>query len=194
MKKLKKILPKKIDEAYEKILIWFFSYPDSEMTLSDIAKETKISKTTANRSVIQLRDEGFLTVKEVGKSWLITSNVHHIYNKTRKIIYNLSIIYDVYESVLRESIYNYVAQPISVILFGSYRKGDDTEKSDIDIAVEVSGEQKTEIIELGQFEQFGLRKNVPLNLHLFSRKNIDLNLFANIANGIVMDGFLEVKP
>lgn len=194
MKKLRKILPKGFDEAYEKMQIWFFSYPNKETTLSGIAKETKISKTTANKVITRLREEGFLIVKEVGKSWLISCNAHHIYNTTRKIIYNLSIIYDAYEIFLRDSIHDYVANPVSVILFGSYRKGDDIEKSDIDIAVEVLGDQKTEVIEMGKFEVFGLRRDVVINLHIFSRKNVDINLFSNIANGIILDGFLEVRP
>lgn len=193
-KKLKKILPKELDEAYEKVQILFFSYPNKETTLSDIAKEVKISKTTANKVITRLKEEGFLIIKEVGKSWLISCNPHHPYNITRKIIYNLSIIYDAYEKVLRDRIYNQIANPISVILFGSYRKGDDTDKSDVDIAVEVLGDQKTEVIEIGEFEVFGLRKNVVINLHLFSRKKVDINLFSNIANGIILDGFLEVRP
>ena len=47
---------------------------------------------------------------------------------------------------------------------------------------------------LGIVEQLGYRKKVNVNLHVFSRNKIDLNLFVNIANGIVLDGFLEVRP
>ena len=81
------------------------------------------------------------------------------------------------------------------MLFGSYRKGDDTDKSDIDMAVEVLGEDPIRIIErFAQIPQLGFRQHVPVNVHVFNRANIDLNLFANIANGIVLDGFLEVRP
>ena len=82
----------------------------------------------------------------------------------------------------------------SIILFGSCRKGDDTEKSDIDIAVEIVENTELEISKMGNLEQFGYRKNIPINLHIFSRNKIDLNLFSNIANGIVLSGFLETKP
>ena len=43
-------------------------------------------------------------------------------------------------------------------------------------------------------QALGYRKNIKVNLHVFSRKHIDLNVFANIANGIVLNGFLEVRP
>ena len=33
-----------------------------------------------------------------------------------------------------------------------------------------------------------------IQLHMFNRKNVDLHVFNNIANGIVLAGFLEVRP
>jgi predicted nucleotidyltransferase len=99
-----------------------------------------------------------------------------------------------YEGKLIYEIYNLVGNPKAIVLFGSYRKGDDTENSDIDIAIEVLGEKGLKIVNFGNIEQLGYRKNINLNLHIFSRNKIDLNLFSNIANGIVLDGFLEVNP
>ena len=78
-------------------------------------------------------------------------------------------------------------------MFGSYRWGTDVEESDIDIAVEVIDNKDMQIIQLGIIEQLGYKKKVPVNLHVFSRNKIDLNLFANIANGIILEGFLEVR-
>ena len=68
------------------------------------------------------------------------------------------------------------------------------EESDLDIAVEITGNHDLQVIQLGVLQQLGYRSNVPVNLHVFSRNKIDLNLFANIANGIVLAGFLEVRP
>ena len=79
-------------------------------------------------------------------------------------------------------------------MFGSYRKGDDTDKSDIDLAIEIVGNEDIKIVQLGAIPQIGYRKNVPVNLHIFSRNKIDLNLFNNIVNGIVLEGFLEASP
>jgi hypothetical protein len=81
----------------------------------------------------------------------------------------------------------------AIILFGSYRKGDDTEQSDIDIAAEISGNELPKIIELGFLQNHGYRKDVRINLYIFSRNHVDINLFSNIANGIVLTGFLEVR-
>ena len=123
--------------------------------------------------------------------WRISCNLRHPYNLTRKIGYNLILVY---ESMVLEKIRKQIPNSKSIILFGSYRKGDDNEKSDIDLAVEVVDDEDVEIKELETIPQLGYRKNVKVNMHIFSRNRINLNLFANIANGIILQGFLEVKP
>lgn len=177
-------------DPYQKVLQWFFSFPDHETTLNHLSEKLKISKTTANRVVIKLLKEGFLTSKIVGRAWQIKCNQQHLYNYTKKISYNLDMIYG---SNIIQEVHKLVENPRAIIIFGSYRKGDDTEKSDIDIAVEVLDNKELEICKIGIIQNFGYRKNIAVNLHIFSRSKIDLNLFANIANGIVLEGFLEVR-
>lgn len=100
----------------------------------------------------------------------------------------------VYESRLLDQINKNHPNSLAVVLFGSYRKGDDIPESDLDIAVEILGGEPIKVMELGVISQFGYRQNVKVNLHVFSRNKIDLNVFSNIANGIVLQGFLEVRP
>jgi predicted nucleotidyltransferase/predicted DNA-binding transcriptional regulator len=173
------------------ILYWFFAYPDVKTTLSELAKEVGISKKTANRVVSDLVKEGFLVKEEIGKAWRIHCNLAHPYNTTFKIGHNLSLVYN---SGIIPEVYKTVGNPKTIILFGSYRKGDDISSSDLDLAVEIVGDSDMKVITLGTIPLLGLRKNVRVNLHVFSRNKIDLNLFSNIANGIVIEGFLEVHP
>ncbi|MBN1645547.1 nucleotidyltransferase domain-containing protein [Candidatus Woesearchaeota archaeon] len=189
--KLAKVSINELNEAYNKTLIWFYSFPNREIGLNDLSAELGISKSTANKVTKRLQKEGFLQISTIGKVWRIKCNTDHIFNYSRKISYNLTMIY---ESGVLDDLKKMIVNPISITLFGSYRKGDDTENSDIDLAVEVLDDHDVEIIEQGVFASFGFRKNVPVNLHVFSRNKVDLNLFANIANGIVLEGFLEVRP
>jgi len=177
------------NEAYQKILYWFYSFPNKSVGLNELVKELRISKSTANRTINKLVDEGLLEKEIIGKSWRLKLNQENFINKQRKISYNLSLIY---ESNIVDKI-NRKYNPISIILFGSYRKGDDTDESDIDIAIEISGDKTQKIENFEEFKEFSYRKNVPINLHIFSRRNINNNLFSNISNGIILDGFLEVK-
>lgn len=173
------------------VIYWFFAYPEVKTTLSELAKELGISKKTASKVVSDLAQEKFLTIEEIGKAWRIHCNLEHHYNRTLKIGYNLS---SVYSSGIIAEIYRIVGNPRAIILFGSYRKGDDIGSSDLDLAVEIIGNLELQIKNIGTIAQIGFRKNVPVNLHIFTRNKIDLNLFANIANGIILDGFLEVRP
>lgn len=189
-KKLEKTELIELNEAYNKVMIWFFSFPEKAIGLNELSGLINISKTTAKRVVKKLVSEGFLSIEVLGKLWRISVNSSHRYNYSRKISYNLTMIH---ESGILKSIHEILSNSRSVVLFGSYRKGDDNEKSDIDIAVEVLGED-SRIIEIRVIPKLGFRKNVPVNLHVFSRETVDINLFSNIANGIVLEGFLEVKP
>ncbi|HLD55163.1 MAG TPA: nucleotidyltransferase domain-containing protein [Candidatus Nanoarchaeia archaeon] len=191
IKKEEKLQQVKKSEAIFKIIYWFFAFPEKEISLNDLAKNVGISKTNANKIVTYLVKEDFLKKEILGKTWRISCNPAHKYNITLKIPFNLG---QIYESRIIDKIMKKIPNAKSIILFGSCRKGDDTEKSDIDIAVEVAENAELEIYKMGNLEQFGYRKNIPINLHIFSKNKIDLNLFSNIANGIVLSGFLEAKP
>jgi len=194
VKKLNKIELMELNEAYQKVLYWFFSFPDIETGLNNLASDLNISKTTAKKIINNLVKEGFLNKKIYGKTWRITCNINHIYNSTTKISFNLAMVYHAYYGRMKDQILKIVGNSKSIVLFGSYRKGDDNDKSDIDIAVEVTGNEDVRIVELCAISRFGFRNNVKVNLHIFSRNKVDLNLFSNIANGIVLEGFLEVHP
>lgn len=174
--------------AAQKILHYFFSFPLPEITLNQLVSKLQISKSSANKTIHLLLKEQFLQRKIVGRTWLVSCNQHHQYNFSQKIAYFLGEILD---SDLLQALRKEFPSAKVIILFGSYRKGDCTDQSDVDIAIEGS---VTKIIEWGKFERLGYRSNVLINVHLINRKNINLNLFANIANGIILDGFLEVKP
>jgi len=189
--RLKRISPAEINEAYIKVITWFFSHPDQEISLTDLVQNVRISKTTANMIVRKLIKEGFLKLEELGRIWRISCNHEHKYNSSRKVAYNLESIY---RSGIVEHVLSKIDNPKAIILFGSYRKGDDTEKSDIDIAVETLDDEEVNITTTGIIPELGYRKNIKVNILKFSRNKIDVNLFANIANGIVLYGFLEVRP
>ena len=75
----------------------------------------------------------------------------------------------------------------TVILFGSYSRGEDTDSSDIDIAV--IG-RKDKILNLDKFEKILNRK---ININFYdSWKKIDIHLKNNILNGIVFTGGVEL--
>ena len=97
------------------------------------------------------------------------------------MIYNLS-------SLLESGLIKFIEEkfmPKSIILFGSYRRGEDIENSDIDIFVEC----KEKKLNLDKFE-----RKLNRNIQLHFKENFNLypkELKNNIMNGIVVGGFLE---
>jgi len=178
-------------ESYKKVLYYFFSFPEHPISLNDLSRNIKSSKTAIKMAVMRLINEGFLKKEVVGNAWRLSADPKHLFMITKKISYNLGLVY---ESGIIAKVYNKIPEAHAIILFGSYRWGTDNEKSDIDIAVEVLGNKTLNIETLMTLDSLGLRKNVKVNIHIFSRTKIDLNLFTNIANGIVLDGLLEVHP
>ena len=191
VKKLKNVPLSVVSECYRKILSYFFSFPEHPIGLNDLSEQIGSSKTSTKLAVNYLIEQGFVKKEEVGKAWRLSVDPKNQFIITRKISYNLQLIY---ETGIVGSVYDQIPNARAIILFGSYRWGTDNENSDIDIAVEVLDNKNMRIKTLGLIEQLGFRKKVTVNLHIFSRNKIDLNLFTNIANGILLDGLLEVHP
>ena len=187
---LKNVNVDQLERTLDKCLVWFYAYPRTKIGLTNLARSINSSKTATKKVVESLVQIQFLHRDVIGKAWLLSANQKHSYFITKKIPYNLSIIY---ESGILDVLYKAVPSPRAIILFGSYRWGTDVEESDIDLAVEVIDNHDLQVVRLGVIEQLGYRKDVPVNVHIFSRNKVDLNLFANIANGIILDGFLEVR-
>jgi predicted nucleotidyltransferase len=188
--RLKNAKVDELERAYDKCLVYFFEFPKRTIGLTELSKFIGSSKTATKKAVEDLIKQNFLTREVAGKTWILLANQKHRYFLIRKVPYHLKKIY---ESGVVEAIRQALPQARVISLFGSYRWGDDTEESDVDISVEVLDNKELEVRRLGVIEQLGYRKKVPVNLHIFSQNKIDINLYANIVNGIVLDGFLEVR-
>ena len=98
-----------------------------------------------------------------------------------KIIYNIT-------SILESDVITYIEEklmPKSIVLFGSYARGEDIENSDIDLFVEC----KKEELDLEKFEK---KLSRGIELHFNDKFTLyPKELKNNIINGIVLSGFLE---
>ncbi|MBU2523179.1 MAG: nucleotidyltransferase domain-containing protein [Nanoarchaeota archaeon] len=192
----KPFVPKKyhiflMGTSKQKVLKVLFNYPEKEFSLTDLAKEATVSKAHLGRILENLLNENIIQIIKLSKIWRIKANQSNPRFINAKIVYNLGLIY---ESGLVEFLTDHFKNPKAIILFGSFRKGDDISTSDIDIAVEGYGVKEYTILNsqdiknLKKYESF---LNKKIQIHLFNPKNADRNVFANILNGIVLLGFLE---
>ena len=92
-----------------------------------------------------------------------------------------------------EFLIEHFGNPKAIVLFGSFRRGEDFSTSDIDIAIETDETEEYKTVGLRILSNFEKEIGRKIQLHLFNQKNVDAHVFNNIANGIVLSGFLEVK-
>jgi len=186
----KKYLELFIQNALQRVLAVLFRYPEKEFSLSDLAKEAGVAKPHIGAILTSLERLGFITITRLTKIWRIKANQQSGNFIKSKIIYNLNFIY---QSGLIEFLTEHFGNPKSIILFGSFRRGEDFSASDIDIAIETDETEEYKTIGLRILSDFEREIGRKIQIHLFTRKDIDIHVFNNIANGIVLSGFLEVK-
>lgn len=186
----KKYLKLYEETAKNKIAEILFKYPEKEFSLSDLAREAGVAKANIGNILSEFQEAGIITIEKLTKIWRIKANQTNQLFIRSKIIYNLRFVY---RSGLIEYIIEHFKNPKSITLFGSFRKGEDLSNSDVDIAIESDEIKEYKTMNLRELTEFEKIIGRRIQIHIFNRNNIDINLFNNIANGIVLWGFLEVK-
>ncbi len=192
-----------VETSRQRVLEVLFKYPDLEFGLSELAKKAGIAKTHIGKILDEFQSLELVEIKKTRKMWQIRANQSNSNFTKRKIVYNLSLIY---QNNLIEVILKKYGIQRAIILFGSFRKGEDISTSDVDIAVDctdvsiisklpahgINNSWETFSVNMKELESLERAINRKIQLHFFNRKNVDINVFNNIANGIVLYGFLEV--
>lgn len=149
----------------------------------EIAKMLKVSPTAVTNSIKKLKDSQLIKIEKTKTINFVSFNRDEPKAIELKRAENLKRIYT---SGLSE----YLEKELpggTIILFGSYSKGEDTNTSDIDIAVI---ERKEKIMHLKGYEKTLNRK---INVNFYSSwKSINEHLKNNILNGILLHGSIEL--
>ena len=156
-----------------------------KLNLSDISKFLKVSVTAVSKAVPLLESKGVIKIEKDKKMnlTLITLNRDNPRVIELKRAENLKMVY---EYGLKECLEEEF-RGATIVLFGSYSKGDDTTTSDIDIAVVGRTDKKFNLE--GLEETFARR--ISLNFYP-SFKDIHKHLKENLFNGIVLSGGIEL--
>ena len=122
-----------IQNSLQRVLEVLFQYPEKEFSLSDLAKEARVAKPHIGKILSELKRLDLITITKLAKIWRIKANQQSGNFIKSKIVYNLNFIC---QSGLVEFLTDYFGNPKAIILFGSFRQGEDFSTSDIDIAIE----------------------------------------------------------
>lgn len=176
----------------EKILqLLLENSPLKQWHFNEIVKESKVTRAVANKWLKRYVQEGLIRrVKEKRKFPYFTCGMDNpVYISRKKLL----AIEQVYKSGLAEHLLS-LKDAKSVVLFGSFARGDWHKGSDIDIFIY----GKSRGFEKSRYE---LKLKRQIELHLFETK-ADLNrvksgLLKNVLNGYALKGqmqdFMEVS-
>lgn len=165
-----------------RIMEIFFKHPDEKFHLRRLSRITGLSMPGVKKIAEKLEREGLLFSKRenVVKNFYASRNEKFL---SIKRAYNMNSIFS---SGLLDFLRDKYEEPESIILFGSYSRGDDISKSDIDLAIITS---KHPDVDVTPFEKKLDRKIEVIEVRM---KNAEKEFLNTLANGIVLHGFLRV--
>ena len=179
------IYEQKLTNLQQGIMRLLFVKAGSGLNALRIAKNLNVSQPAISKSLPFLVKEGYITLekdKESGRL-SIKANLENPWIIRLKKIENLKMVY---ETGLADFLEKEFAGG-TIILFGSYSRGEDILNSDIDIAIIGRKDKK---INLESFEKLLERE---INLQFYeSWKKIHEHLKNNILNGIILSGGVEL--
>ena len=154
-----------------------------KLSQREIAKMLYVSPTAVSNSIKKLKESRLITFEKTKTINFISFNRNEQAAKELKRVENLKNIY-------LSGLSDYLEKDLpggTIILFGSYSRGDDIYTSDIDIAVI---ERKDKRLELEKYEKI-LKRRVNVNFYN-SWKDVNKHLKNNILNGILLHGSVEL--
>ena len=154
-----------------------------KLSQREIAKLLGVSPTAVGNSLNALKERNLVTVEKTKTINFVSLNRDESKAVELKRAENLK---NIYVCGLSDYLEHELAGG-TIILFGSYSLGEDTNTSDIDIAVI---ERKDKMLNLEKYEKM---LNRPINVNFYnSWKEIHKHLKNNILNGIILHGSVDI--
>ena len=163
---------------------YFFVNPTVKLRVRQIEKNLRLPLPSVIRYCKELKNEGILKIIKTSGVVFYTADRGNENFILEKKLFNIKQLYvSGLIRYLKEELHN-----PTIVVFGSYAKGEDIDGSDIDLYIETLSKKE---INLKIFEKVLHRK-----IQLFKSKNIkelkNPHLANNIINGVVLNGFVEI--
>ena len=173
----------------DEILSIFVEEPDKKLNVREVARMAGVTPTTASKHLKNLSKNKFLLKKKERNMILYSADTESQTFRDFKIYQNIKKIK---ETGVVDFINTELSYPETIILFGSYAKGENTKRSDIDLFI-LSESKKG--IDCGKFQKI---LGAEIQTFIYSRKETEgmktknKELLNNIINGTKLSGFFEV--
>ncbi len=175
----------KLTNLQREILGLLFVKAGTSLNQRQMARILEVSQPAVMKALPKLEEGDWIKIQQdrESKRWAIELNRDNYKVMQLKRANNLK---QIYESGLADFLEKEFAGA-TIILFGSYSKGEDLVNSDIDIAVIGRKEKKADFDE---FEKI-LERKIIINFY-YSFGKIHKHLKENLCNGIILAGGIEL--
>lgn len=166
----------------------FMDYPLRGFGMRDLCRHVKLGPPSIINNLKKLRDNGFVVEKKVYGRKLYFANRESRLFRLYKQFNNLL---EIEESGLLDFLNEQFSFP-TIVLFGSKSSGEDTEQSDMDVAVLTNSKKQTDL------EKYETKLRAKIHILILGDKDIkrmkyeNKELLNNIINGRVLAGYLKV--
>jgi len=160
----------------------FLDNPDAKLHIREIARQTKLSPPGVLKILKKLKEETLLVSERENVVENVKASRNEKFFLLKKAYNSLSL----FESGLINCLREEYEEPEAIVVFGSYSRGEDNPKSDIDIAIVTKREAK---LDLKDFEKQLKRKISIYEIQICDSSKEFLN---SLANGAVVYGFLRI--
>ena len=167
----------------DRIREYFFINPTTQLRVRHIEKTLALPLPSVIRYTKELEIEGILKKEVISNVTFYSADRASKDFLLEKKLFNIKSLYS---SGLVEHLALSYHNP-TIFLFGSYAKGEDIEKSDIDLYLETP---KTSSINLEKFEK-KLKRSIQVFIYKSIQQVENKELANNIINGISLNGFME---
>lgn len=172
-----------------RVLDIFLREPSKRFQLRELSRKCRLSTTAVKSSLTELEKEKLVVRRKDKMYTFFESNKD---SDDYKVVKRFFTAISISRSGLLDYLDSELNRPEAIVLFGSAAKGEDAERSDVDIFVLTETPKE---IALGKFEKT-MGKQIKImamdkdDFEEAKRRNPEL--INNIANGMVLRGFLEV--
>ena len=179
------IYEQKLTVLQQEILRFLFVNAGKQFNARAISKNLEVSQPAISKALPFLEKQGYISVKKDKESKRLSIEL----NTDNHLIIGLKRA-DNLKQIYEAGLAQFLSEKFpgcTIVLFGSYSRGEDTINSDIDIAI-IGAKEKE--FELKNFEDT-LKKKIIIQYYE-NFKGIHKHLKENIFNGIVISGGIEL--
>ena len=168
----------------EKILEQFFLYPTRKFHIRELAKLVKLNPNTIINISNKLIKKKLIIRKKPKPLVYLYANSEHKNFIINKKLYNIKKLYS---TEIVDYLIEFYNAPEAIVVIGSYARGEDHEKSDVDIIIITNSNKIPKTLEYS--------RKIARKIHILALnyKDMSKEFYINLINGIKLNGYIREK-